>query len=163
MIEWEDLALQTAERFGGTMPHPDTANAIAAVHAKAPHAVQRAIDRVANDYNEGNIRSPWGVLKARVQQITIDTAGAQRGNDRDKAIARAEQRIRNELLHYDRWAEVADELFGERGTLKDHHTPELEQRMTDLWHNLRPLGTATELEAEARGIRYQQQKATLPE
>ena len=159
MIEWEDLALQTAERFGGTMPHPDTAQTIANVYAKAPTAVTRAIDRVANDYTEGNIRSPWGVLKARVQQIKADSGQAKRGNDREKAVARAEQRIRNELLHYDRLEEVLDELFGHRGTLREHDTPELRGRLETLWHELRPLGTATELEAEARGLRYQQQKA----
>jgi len=146
MIEWEDLAYQTAERFGGTMPHPDTAAAIANVYAKAPTAVARAIDRVAADYDTGNIRSPWGVLKARVQQITADTTQAKHGNDREKAVARAEQRIRNELLHYERADEVLDELFGPRGTLKDHASPDLEHRMLALWNDLRPLGELTEHE-----------------
>jgi hypothetical protein len=159
MIEWEDLALQTAERFGGTMPHPDTAKAVAAVYAKAPNAVERAIDRVANDYAEGNIRSPWGVLKSRVQQITVDSSQAKRGNDADKAIARAEQRVRNELLHYDLEREVVDELYGPRGTLRDH--PETQDRMIALWRDLRPLGELVEHEADERGRRYVEQRQKL--
>jgi hypothetical protein len=161
MIEWEDLALQTAERFGGTMPHPDTAQAVAAVYAKAPNAVERAIDRVANDYAEGNIRSPWGVLKSRVQQITVDSSQAKRGNDADKAIARAEQRVRNELLHYDLEREVVDELFGPRGTLKDHDTPDTRTRMLALWREHRPLGELVEQEADERGRRYVEQRQRL--
>ena len=158
MIEWEDLAYQTAERFGGTMPHPDTATAIANVYAKAPTAVQRAIDRVAADYDTGNIRSPWGVLKARVQQITADSHQAKSGNDREKAVARAEQRIRNELLHYERADEVLDELFGPRGTLKAHTSPDLELRMLALWNDLRPIGELTEHEQIERLARWRQQQ-----
>lgn len=158
MIDWEDLALQTAERFGGTLPHPDTSAAIATVYARAPQAVTRAIDRVADDYDQGNVRSPWGVLKSRIQQITVDQHAAARATGRDKAIERAEQWIRTAGLHYDRWTEVHDDLFGERGRLRDHATPELEHRMENLWNELRPLGVKAEDEAEARGRAYAAQK-----
>ena len=158
MKNWEDLVLETAERFGGTFPHPETSQAIATVHQRAPNSVERAIDEVATDYAAGSINSPWGILRSRVQKITADVhTKATSSNQREKAIARAEQRIRNELLHYDRLEEVLDELFGHRGTLREHDTPELRDRMSSLWHEHRPLGTATELEAEARGLRYQQQ------
>lgn len=161
MIEWEDLAYATAERFGGTIPHPDTANVIASVYARAPHAVLRAIDRVADDYDNGTIRSPWGVLKTRVQQITVDQKGAAKSTGREKAIERAEQRMRNELLHYDRWPEVEDELFGDRGTLREHDNPTLRQRMETLWTDLRPLGELVEHEAIQRGLLHQEQRARL--
>jgi len=161
MKDWEDLAYATAERFGGTIPHPDTANTIAAVYARAPHAVERAIDRVADDYDNGTVRSPWGVLKSRVQQIQVDAKAATRSTGREKAIERAEQRMRNELLHYDRWPEVQDELFGDRGTLREHDTPALHQRMHTLWTQLRPAGELVEAEAEERARRYVQQRAAL--
>jgi len=157
MIEWEDLAYQTAERFGGTMPHPETAAAIANVYAKAPTAVAKAIDRTAADYETGSIRSPWGVLKSRVQQITITKTSNARANDNEKAVQRAEQWIRNAGLHYDRWDEIHDELYGDRGKLRDH--PATEPRMRELWHDLRPLGEQVEHEAIQRGLRYQAQKA----
>jgi hypothetical protein len=111
MIGWEDLAYTTAERFGGTMPHPDTAKTIADVYAKAPHAVLRAIDRVALEYEDGAIRSPWGILRSRVQQITVTAHTNTKANDVEKIIARAEQWIRTAGLHMD-WPEVEDELFG---------------------------------------------------
>ena len=46
MKNWEDLVLETAERFGGTFPHPETSQAIATVHQRAPNSVERAIDEV---------------------------------------------------------------------------------------------------------------------
>ena len=161
MKEWDDLVLETAERFGGTIPHPDTAATIATVYAKAPDAVTRTIDRIAGEYQDGNIRSPWGILKSRVQQIQVSVQTTSRANDRDKAIARAEQWIRTAGLHYDRPAEIADELFGHRGMLRTHRTPELEARVTALWASLRPLGELVEAEAIERGLRYQAQRATI--
>lgn len=178
MIEWEDLALQTAERFGGTLPHPETAAAIAAVHAKAPHAVERAIDRVAIEYEDGGIRSPWGILRSRVKQITTETAAAGRANDRDKTIARAEQWIRNAGLHYDRTSEIEHALFGNAhleptpdkdgqpitspgDTLIRNPPPHLRQKLVDLWTDLRPIGEQIEQDAIDRGLRYQQQREEL--
>lgn len=120
MIDWEDLVLTTAERFGGTLPHPDTAAAIAQVYARAPHAVERAIDRIATEYDQGNIRSPWGILKSRVQQIQTEAATTSKANDRDATIARAEQWIKTAGLHMD-WPEVEAELFA-----PELHTPPAE-------------------------------------
>lgn len=159
MIDWEDLIYQTAERFGGTTPHPDTAAAIAAVYAKSPSAVIRAIDRVAQEHEDGNIRSPWGILRSRVQQITVTTKSNARANDTEKAVARAEQWMRTTGLHYDRATELLDELYGDRGRLRDH--PQTRDRMLELWRELRPEGERLDAEAVEAGIRYQQHRATL--
>ena len=139
MKHWEDLVLETAERFGGTFPHPDTSADIATVHQRAPNAVQRAIDEVAADYAKGTISSPWGILRSRVSKITADVqAKATSANSREKAIQRAEQWLKTAGLHYDRESEILDELFNERGMLHPHDTPELRQRITDLWLEQRP-------------------------
>lgn len=48
--------------------------------------------------------------------------------------------MRNAGMHFDRASEIEDELFGDRGTLRDYrddHT--LRQRMTTLWHQVRPI------------------------
>jgi len=158
MIDWEDLPYQTSERFGGTLPHPDTATAIQAVYLRAPAAVTRAIDRIANEYAAGEVASPWGILRHRVSQIQTTEQAATRSNDRDKTIARAEQWLRTAGLHYDRESEIIDELFGDRGRLLGHHTPDLQDRMVALWHELRPLGQQVETEALERAERQNTQR-----
>jgi hypothetical protein len=108
--DWEDLVYVTAERFGGVMPHPDTAAAIARVHQRAPHAVEAAIDRVAAEHEEGTVRSPWGMLKSRVAQIQADIPQAERRNTRQDDIERAEQWVKVAGIYLD-WPEVESELF----------------------------------------------------
>ena len=161
-MNWDDLALETAERFGGTFPHPETRDAIATVHQRAPNAVERTIDQVAADYQRGDINSPWGILRSRVQKITADvTPKATASNQREKAIARAEQWLRTAGLHYDRPSEILDELFGDRGMLRTHRTPDLEQRIVNLWTELRPLGEQAEHDQLERLARYAEQRARM--
>ena len=160
MKDWDDLVLETAERFGGTFPHPDTSQAVAEVYQRAPNSVERAIDQVADDYTAGNINSPWGILRSRVSKITADVqAKATASNSREKSLLRAEQWIRTTGIHFDRAEEIEDELYGNRGQLRAH--PETKPRILELWNELRPLGVMLEQEAEERGRRYQLQHDDL--
>jgi len=181
MKEWEDLTLETAERFGGNLPHPDTTKAIGTVYARAPQAVTRAIDRVAHDYDQGTVRSPWGILKSRVQQLADDTPKHEASNDRDKAVERAEQWIRTAGLMYDRPSEIEHELFGDTRvnpeTDKDgapipasgqppltgyQDDNPLRNRLLELWASHRPAGEQTEQDAIDRGLKHQADRAALP-
>lgn len=162
MKHWEDLVLDTAERFGGTFPQPTTADTIAAVYAKAPTAVTRQIDQVAESYAAGTINSPWGILKSRVQRIQTDQPKHQAANDQTKAIERAEQWLRNAGLMYDRESEILDELFGDRGSLRHHDTPTVRQRILELWRELAPVGAQLEQDATDRGLRHQAERAANP-
>jgi len=130
MKHWEDLALETAERFGGQLPQPSTSDAIAAVYAKAPTAVLHTIDSVAQAFDDGTVRSPWGILKSRVERISTDQPKTQARNDRDKAIAHAEQWLKAVGIYLD-WDEIEAELFA-----PEQWTP--------------PLEYLTQLEAETR-------------
>jgi hypothetical protein len=67
--------------------------------------------------------------------------------------------MRTTGLHYDRESELLDELYGDRGRLKDH--PNTRQRMLELWNELRPLGELVDHEATERGLRYQEQQKML--
>jgi hypothetical protein len=161
MNDWEDLVPQIAETFGGQMPYPETSEDIAAAYQRAPQTVLRMADQVAALYMDGTAQNPWGMLRYRAKTIPATEGQASRGTNREKAIARAEQRMRNELLHYDRWPEVEDELFGDRGTLRQHDNPTLRQRMEALWTELRPAGELVEAEAIERGLRNQEHRARL--
>jgi hypothetical protein len=207
-MNWEDLVYVTAERFGGNMPHPDTAAAIAQVHERAPKAVEAAINRIAAEYEDGTVRSPWGLLKSRVQQIQTDIPKAEKRNDQQRDIERAEQWIRAAGL-YMTWSEVQSELFdveevtapldyltdlelstrgsdgraifgpllrasivrttqegqqiieGSGGILQHHDSPELRDKMLELWNTERPRGIAAEQEADDRAARYRDQMARV--
>ena len=158
-MDWQTLRNQFMRTIGGDPPGAKLEDQLIQAYTEHPDMVERATEKIALAHKAGKIHSPWGALKAEVAKATDAARNPHhdKGHSRTKAVARAEQRIRNELLHYDRLEEALDELFGVRGTLREHDSPELRERMSDLWHELRPLGTATELEAEARGLRYQQQ------
>lgn len=151
-MDWQTLRNQFMRTIGGDPPGAQLEDGLIQAYATHPEAVERSFEKIALAFKAGKIRSPWGALKTEVAKA-VDAARNpthDKGASRTRAVERAEQRIRNELLHYDRWPEVEDELFGDRGTLRDHTTPALRQRMEDLWHELRPLGELTEHQAEQR-------------
>jgi len=160
-MDWQTLRNQFMRTIGGDPPGARLEDELIQAYTEQPDVVERSTEKIALAFKAGKIRSPWGALKTEVAKATEAARNPHhdKGSSRNAAIQRAEQRIRNELLHYDRLDEVLDELFGERGTLREHRHPELEQRMTDLWQDLRPVGEQVEAEAIARGLRYQEQKA----
>jgi hypothetical protein len=162
-MDWQTLRNQFMRAIGGDPPGSQLEDELIAAYTDHPTVVERSIEKITLAYQAGKIRSPWGALKAEVAKA-VDAARNpthDKGSSKQKAIARAEQRTRNELLHYDRWEEAEDELFGDRGTLRDHDNPTLRQRMETLWTELRPAGELVEAEAEERARRYVEQRAAL--
>lgn len=162
-MDWQTLRNQFMRDIGGDPPGAQLEDQLIQAYADHPDAVERSIEKITLAHAAGKIRSPWGALKTEVAKA-VDAARNpthDKGSSKTKAVQRAEQRIRNELVHYDREPDVTDELFGPRGTLKDHHTPDLEQRMIGLWRELRPLGELAEHEHETYLARYAEQRATL--
>ena len=162
-MDWQTIRNQFMRQIGGELPGSQLEDELIQAYTQNPDVVERSFEKIALAHAAGKIRSPWGALKTEVAKA-LDAArnpSHDKGSSRTKAIQRAEQRMRNELLHYDRWDEAEDELFGERGTLREHDNPALRERMANHWESLRPLGIATELEAEARGLRNQEHRARL--
>ena len=145
-MDWQTLRNQFMRTIGGDPPGARLEDELIQAYTEQPDVVERSTEKIALAFKAGKIRSPWGALKTEVAKATEAARNPHhdKGSSRNAAIQRAEQRIRNELLHYDRLDEVLDELFGPRGTLKGHHTPDLEQRMTALWNELRPAGQQAE-------------------
>jgi len=158
-MDWQTLRNQFMRTIGGDPPGARLEDELIHAYTDHPEAVERSFEKITLGFNAGKIRSPWGALKHEVAKATDQARNPHhnQGTSRTKAVQRAEQRIRNELLHYDLEREVEDELYGERGTIREH--PETRERMLELWRSLRPLGELVEHEANQRGIRYQQQKA----
>ena len=162
-MDWQTLRNQFMRTIGGDPPGAQLEDELIQAYANHPDVVERSMEKIGLAHAAGKIRSPWGALKHEVAKA-VDAARNpthDKSSSRTKAIARAEQRIRNELLHYDRLDEAMDELFGERGMLREHDTPALRERMTKLWTELRPAGQLVEAEAEERGRRYTEQRAEL--
>lgn len=64
--------------------------------------------------------------------------------------------------HYDRWPEVEEELFGERGLLSAYDSPKLREKMRALWDEARPEGELIEKQAEERAEKWKQQRHLVP-
>jgi len=162
-MDWQTIRNQFMRQIGGDPPGSQLEDELIQAYTQNPDVVERSFEKIALAHAAGKIRSPWGALKTEVAKA-LDAArnpSHDKGSSRTKAIQRAEQRTRNELVHYDRWDEAEDELFGERGTLRDHDTAALRERMHKLWDDLRPLGELIEHEAIERGLRNQQHRARL--
>lgn len=162
-MDWQTLRNQFMRTIGGDPPGAKLEDDLITAYGEHPDAVERSFEKIALGFKAGKIRSPWGALKAEVAKATEAARNPHhdRGATREKAIARAEQQIRNELLHYDRQDEILDELFGQRGTLKQHDTPELRDRMTALYDQLRPAGIQTEQDQIERLARIKTQQEAL--
>jgi hypothetical protein len=175
---WEDLVYETADRFGGQLPHPETSETLHAVYDRAPLAVAKAIDRVARDFEAGTVRSPWGVLRSRVAKIADDAPKHAASNEREKAISRAEQWLRTAGMHYHRPSEIEQELFGSAPADLDVHgepivssgrailgafanDADLRLRMVNLWRELRATGERLEAEQIERLARHRRQREQI--
>lgn len=154
MKTWPAFLDHTIDRFGGQTPGPTLQATVERAYAEHPHLVQATVERIAIRHANGTASSPWGILKADLERRTQATPAASAQADQAKALTRAEQRMRAEFLHYDRWSEVADELFRDNAPL--HAWPHLEQQLHDLYDELRPAGELIEQQAIDRQAKYAQ-------
>ena len=160
-MDWQTLRNQFMRDIGGDPPGAQLEDQLIQAYADHPDAIERSVEKITLGFKAGKIRSPWGALKAEAAKA-VDAARNPThtaASKRSSAVQRAEQWMRTAGLHHDRQSELLDELYGERGRLRDH--PETQERMLALWHELRPIGQQLDQDAIDRGIRYQQQRARL--
>lgn len=150
---WNDLYRHAAELYRDT-PQAALEARILAVFKERPALVKDGIDHVAERFQAGLVRSPWGMLATHVERRAADGDRSTRATDapdRDRAIAHVERWLRSTGLHFDREPEVKDELFGDRGALRFWAGDEaLVERIVTFWQELRPAGQRVEREAEQR-------------
>jgi hypothetical protein len=159
--DWASLRTHLITAYGEP-PHPITEGEIIAAYEQHPAALEREAQNLSIALAGGNIRSGWAVLRARAARLTTPQANPSRNSsiDREKALARAQQWTRNAGLHYDRWPEIEDELYNERGLL--HHYPETIAAIHDFWDKIRPQGEAIEADALERAAAWKQQQTRIP-
>ena len=181
--DWASLRSHAIQTFGDT-PHPQTEADIIQVYEQHPEALERAIDAIATDVQNGTIRSGWAVTRKRALNIQTPPSNptAKTGIDREKAIARTEQWMRNAGAMFDRESEILDELFSDRGPLRPYAQTDLERRpdgswhqtpirgdthlaeqMLNLWHQHRPAGEKVEADELERANTWKAQQVALRE
>jgi hypothetical protein len=146
--EWDETLNHAIESFGGQAPHQTLEAYLANQHAQHPAIVRAAINRIADSYANGTVRSPWGVLKTELEKRAAVQPKVKASTDQAKAHERAEQWIHSAGFHYDRVSELHDELYGDRGTVRQH--PATEPTLTTLWADLQPARIKTETDQQTR-------------
>lgn len=156
--EWITYRERAVELFGQG-PDGLLEQRVIAVFREHPTLVIEAIEHVGRRFSQGKIHTPWVILAKHVEQAVkpLEEVSATDERDREKRIRRAEGWMRAAGMHCDRWSEVEDELFGERGLLRMWRSDEtLRQRMARLWKAVRPAGELLEQQAEERDRAYRE-------
>ena len=186
--DWATIRADAIARFGGDAPRAELEQRIIDVFEKQPQLVVLAIDKIADSYHAGRVRSPWAVLGTHIERAAEPGADIQATDttDKQKRIQRAEQWIRAAGIHFDREAEILLELFGsESAQLRPYAQVDLIpdtsadpakwklseprgdtaliDRMLHTWGEHRPTGLQLEREAEERADAYKQQQAARAE
>lgn len=182
--QWATIRADAIARFGGDAPRSELEQHLIHVFEQQPQLVVHAIDKIADSYRNGSIRSPWAVLKTHLDRAAAPGADIQATDttDKQKRIQHAEQWIRAAGIHYDRDTEILLELFdggllSAYAQVEQHRsgsTPEghpiwtlteprgdtaLVDRILRAYHDARPTGIALETEATERAEAWKQQQA----
>ncbi len=158
--DWPHTRARIIDAFDGELPGAALEQAIVDLYEANPSAVINSIDQIATSLKNGKINSGWAVLKkAAAQKATQQTNPTV---TREKLIRNADQWLRNAGCMFDRWHEVHDELFGnDRGRLRTHHSPKLEQRYHEAWVEVRAHGEQTEQDELARADNWKRTREAV--
>lgn len=145
----------------GDQPHAETEQDVLEHFQRSPALVIEEIASVGQSVQSGSVRSGWAVLRKRLGAVDRANVIVSAEPSREKRISQAEQWMRVAGLHFDRWDEVEDELFGDRGKLRSW--PELKERMQSLWSEQRVIGELVEREEIERAQERIKLRAKLAE
>jgi len=149
-LDWHTEYARALAAFGFDTPSPTLEQDILDAFQEHPQAVSNAITKIGKAYQAGKIHSPWGALKAEIPKQIDHTIRVGDGNERNRMIAAAERWLSNAGHMYDRWAEIDDELFGDREFAKGctlhpwRRDKALRERMSALWIEVRTIGEQIE-------------------
>jgi hypothetical protein len=161
-IDWATIRDRAIEQFDGQTPRAADEERIIDHFEHQPTVVIQAITEMAK---ADKVTWKWSALAAR-----LDRAGGsernpvvQTGPTRTQAIAAADNWLRHAGLHLDRWDEVHDELFGDRGYLHEWRAQKaLVDRYQSAWETIRPIGQLLDDEELERAERWVTKHANMP-
>jgi hypothetical protein len=183
--DWPTIRADAIARFGGDAPRAELEQQIIDTFEQHPQLVVLAIDKIADGYQTGRIRSPWAVLKTHIERAAQPGADIQAEDttQKQKRIQRAEAWIKAAGIHFDSPDEITLELFDTgkllnpyaqaelvrtdneeaRWTLNARGDQNLIGRMLSVWEEHRPTGIQLETEAQERADAYRALKAAQDE
>jgi len=146
-FDWQSEYARALKLFGGDTPSATLEQDILDSFCDHPQAVTNAITKISKGFAAGKIHSPWGALKSEIpKQISRDIKVGD-GRERENAIKCAEQWMMNAGCMFNRWSEVQDYLYGDRGSLRYWRSDkQLEDRIYNLYTEQRIKGEAIETE-----------------
>lgn len=161
---WTEARDEGAARYGGQQPRPADEETIAAAFANHPLKVIADIGSVADAYDRGEVRYPWGLVRTRTENYrnapTVIVDGAK---VKARAVELAERWVRTVGVHFDRPEEIVAELFDPGRRLDEFAGDDaLVDRMLDLWREGRPKGEKVEADALARAQKWKGGPSPLP-
>jgi hypothetical protein len=120
--DWPTIRADAIARFGGDAPRAELEQQIIDTFEQHPQLVVLAIDKIADGYQTGRIRSPWAVLKTHIERAAQPGADIQAEDttQKQKRIQRAEAWIKAAGIHFDRQTEILLELFSGSGLLASY-------------------------------------------
>lgn len=164
---WGDARESIEHSFAGQVPYDEhDEQLVMNAWQRNPHRVMAEVERLAAKQQRGEITFPWRVL-SKIAPSIISRVDQNARADVDAEKARAQRRslswVRNAGLHFDRWQDVFDEVFGERGNLRLWREDEaVVQAVRDCWEEVRPEGVRLQEEVELRAHRHRQAHEPVP-
>lgn len=149
--DWPAMRDRAIERFNGDTPGADLEARILTHFREHPGKVATLIEAIGRRVTNGQVNSGWAIL-ARELDTKPANIQADDNAERAKHLRLAEIWIRNTGGYIDSQDELEDEMFGDRGPLRDW--PELKPSIVALWTEQRPRFTVAELEHVERLERY---------
>ena len=139
MNSWQELYDDTLPLFGGQTPGQRLEAELVEIYEHRPATVKAAIDKIAQAFNAGKIRSPWAVVRTELERdAERATHTADDGADRIQRVRLAERRVANIGHALPDEHELLEEIFGRRALLEPWAGDELlRQRMLALWRQAR--------------------------
>lgn len=159
-MTWHELLEQAIRQFGDT-PGATLEQHLIDAYADHPAAVQVAISKISQAHQAGKINSPWGAVKAELAKQLNVRRNLPSSSERAVHERNTEQWMRTAGLHYDRWTEIHDELFGDRGKLAPWANDQvLEARIRKHYDDHRPTGEQLERDEHDRAAKWQSTRPT---
>lgn len=156
-MTWEEALEEINSGFGGIGPFNAAEEAtVQKAWKDAPAHVMDLAQKTAASFRAGTVGKPWAYLAGACQRLQ-KVSGSVTANpvlELSKAERLAEVLLRSNLVHFDRWSEVKDELFGDRGHLRPWAADEvLVQAWKDRWQAVVAAGRRSHTEALIRADR----------
>jgi hypothetical protein len=157
---WQAIREQAARTIG--YPDAPTEQAVIDAFERNAFAVSRAVEKIVSRVHASKLGASagWMIITREVEAITRPAPDvvATDTHERERALNRARQWMRNAGLYFPTEEEVLAEVF-ERSSLRDHDDEVTRAEILRAYREVRPIGERLEREELERAGRLKLQRA----